>query len=392
MSVPVTIVSGSFGVGKTRLLANAIAAFEGSLRVAVIKNELGALTIDECTIRRIGGEGVAVVESVAGCVCNVHERFCDILCRLGCAEAHDWIVIETSALTDPAVLLPVFFTNDEVSRCFVLDAMVTVVNAATLKATTCATEFQSGESRALMRQIEFADRIVLNRTGGLDKHALKDIKKTIRRFNPSAPIICTEDGTVVPSLIKDIPRTGFRVMRFMFAHPGLFSVNVAHIHATDTLTVALSSNEPLNCFKVEQWVNLLTKTCCASSIFRIKGVINAKGSDDRFVVDSFYGAAATMRFSDPWGTDEPRKKMLLICGRDLDLAAIRKDFSCCVAEASLRFRLHAPVEANVHGKGWMAGTVIRHWDEGNAYRVKLLHDQSEVWAPMDRNAFIRSTR
>merc|ERR550517_912656 len=93
-------------------------------------------------------------------------------------------------------------------------------------------------------------------------------------------------------------------------------------------------------------------------------------------------------FAAEWG-DEERKSVFCFIGRDLKKMGVKEGFESCIAKP-LRWAEGHEVEARVDG-GYTAGQVIKLWDQGNAYRVRL-KDGMEVWAPIDEDVFIRSRK
>merc|ERR1712187_790617 len=86
-----------------------------------------------------------------------------------------------------------------------------------------------------------------------------------------------------------------------------------------------------------------------------------------------------------WKAKETRECRLVFIGRKLDKEFLEKGVMNCKV-ADLRFKVGDSVEANCDG--WEAGTVIRLWDEGNCYRIRL-SSGDECWAPCDTDDFIR---
>mmetsp|Transcript_46523 Transcript_46523/g.107831 ORF Transcript_46523/g.107831 Transcript_46523/m.107831 type:complete len:134 (-) Transcript_46523:551-952(-) len=86
-----------------------------------------------------------------------------------------------------------------------------------------------------------------------------------------------------------------------------------------------------------------------------------------------------------WRPDEVRECRLVFIGRNLDKAALERGVMECKV-GPLRFRVGDAVEANC--EGWQVGTVIKLWDEGNPYRIRL-QNGDECWGPVDTDEFVR---
>merc|ERR1719150_610829 len=91
-------------------------------------------------------------------------------------------------------------------------------------------------------------------------------------------------------------------------------------------------------------------------------------------------------FAAKWGENEERKSVFCFIGKNLDKMNLKQGFMNCVA-APLRWDVGQRVKANVRD-GFQPGTIIKLWDEGNAYRVRL-DVGVEVWAPIDDDRFVR---
>ena len=90
-------------------------------------------------------------------------------------------------------------------------------------------------------------------------------------------------------------------------------------------------------------------------------------------------------FTSKWKADEKRTNRFVFIGRDLPIARLEAEFKGLYAK-ELRFPVGATVQANVGT--FKAATVIKHWDEGNAYLLRLANGD-EVWAPVDEDTFVK---
>ncbi len=149
--IPVTVITGFLGSGKTTLLNGLLRAPQGR-RLAVIVNEFGQMDVDGALVE--GGEQFALLDN--GCLCcalneDLQRTLFDLLQRGG----FDHLVVETTGLADP---LPVARTFDKpgLSAAFVVDAVVTVVDACNV----AAARLQAPEAQA---QLEAADVLVINK-------------------------------------------------------------------------------------------------------------------------------------------------------------------------------------------------------------------------------------
>merc|ERR1712232_1069064 len=119
------------------------------------------------------------------------------------------------------------------------------------------------------------------------------------------------------------------------------------------------------------------------------GVFNIKGHPQMFVVQCVH-MIKDMNFAGVWPEGQKRENRIIFIGRGMQQR--RQDLTDCVMECvvkPLRFPVGAAVLARM-GRGWddrSKGTVIKHWDQLRAYRIKL-EDGREVHAPMDEDTFV----
>ena len=130
--IPVTVLTGFLGSGKTTLLKYILSANHGH-RIAVIENEFGEAGIDNELLVQDSNE--QTIEMNNGCIgCTVRGDLARILGELAAKKKagtlqYDHVVIETTGLADPAPVAQTFFVDEDVQQHYLLDAIVTVVDA-----------------------------------------------------------------------------------------------------------------------------------------------------------------------------------------------------------------------------------------------------------------------
>lgn len=204
--LPVTVLCGFLGAGKTSLLTHVLSNREG-LRVAVIVNDMSDVNIDASLVRDSGCNlshtTEALVELSNGCICCTLRG--DLLAevrRLAEQGRYDYLIIEGTGIAEPCPIAATFSFRDEngvsLSDFATLDTMVTVVDAASLFADYSSADLlrdrgleRDGEDRRtlvdlLVEQIEFADVVVINKISEVTPETRAAIRRTIAALNPDA--------------------------------------------------------------------------------------------------------------------------------------------------------------------------------------------------------------
>ena len=152
-----------------------------------------------------------------------------------------------------------------------------------------------------------------------------------------------------------------------------------------TISVVFSPSETLELRKMRNWIGDLIKQH-GENLFRYKGIINVAGFDDKFV---FQGVHQLFDgdFLAKWKDDEERVSKFVFIGKNLDEMELEKNFRECISKP-LRFAVGTKVMAKVRG-GFSNGVVVKHWDNGNPYRIKLDSNQREVYGPLDDDRVVR---
>ena len=224
--LPITVLSGFLGAGKTTVLNHILNNREG-LRVAVIVNDMSEVNIDARLIAE-GGAGLSrkeekLVEMSNGCICcTLRDDLLQEVRQLALEGRFDYLLIESTGVSEPMPVAETFFFRDEqgfsLEEIAHLDTMVTVVDAANFehdfdsseKLRDRGQEVAAEDERTivdlLVDQVEFADVILLNKVDCVDQLALPRIIARVKAINSRAELVETRFGQVDPGTILNTIR------------------------------------------------------------------------------------------------------------------------------------------------------------------------------------------
>eukprot|EP00403_Amphidinium_massartii_P034328 CAMPEP_0178432886 /NCGR_PEP_ID=MMETSP0689_2-20121128/32622_1 /TAXON_ID=160604 /ORGANISM="Amphidinium massartii, Strain CS-259" /LENGTH=387 /DNA_ID=CAMNT_0020054899 /DNA_START=21 /DNA_END=1184 /DNA_ORIENTATION=+ len=381
--VPVTILTGFLGSGKTTLMNHILKSPEHKLRFAIIENEFGEVGVDEKVLAEEADE--EVIEVMNGCICcTVRGDLVQALKRLYTkVKSFDAVLIETTGLADPAPVAQTFFVDDFISEKYKLDGIVTVVDSK-----HCLEHLEEekpeGVENEAVEQVAFADRILLNKTDLVEEAELDALEKKIKEINSNALMFRTENSVIDPHKLLNIG--AFNLERVMEMDPEFLNTDGEHQHDTTVSSISFKFEGDLHIFMLQSWIQEIMQTM-SNDLFRYKGVISVKGHDQKWVFQGVHMLFASKFSNTKWGKDETRECRFVFIGRNLDKKLLEEGFMMCKVDRELRFKVGDAVKCSREG-GFTKGTVLKQWDEGNSYRVRL-ENGLECWAPIDNDMFIR---
>lgn len=315
--IPVTVLTGFLGAGKTTLLKYMLKAEHG-LKIAVIENEFSEAGIDS---QLLGDEPVQVMTLANGCVCcSIHGDLTRalylLLERLDAGEiAFDRLVIECTGLADPAPVAQTFFIEEDLRDRYLLDGIVTLVDAA-------HAELHLTQAIA-QAQVGFADRLLLSKTDLVEPQALDALRERLARINGRAAIRVVEHGRIDLAELLDVRGFNLNPELGISLKPALRPV-LKPTTPDRISTLVLRTGTPLNIDRLSDFMNELLEAHGKQPL-RYKGVLNIAGEDRRLV---FQGVLKLYGFDwdAEWKDGEARESLMVFIADELPEETIRAGF------------------------------------------------------------------
>ena len=286
--LPVTVLSGFLGAGKTTVLTHVLNNREGK-KVAVIVNDMSEINIDQSMVQNdvsLNHKEEKLVEMSNGCICcTLREDLLIEVTDLAKAGKFDYLLIESTGISEPLPVAETFTFADEngvsLSDVSTLDTMVTVVDAVNfLKDFNEAKYLQEvGESLGeedersvadlLVDQVEFADVLLISKTDLVSKEDLDKLKAVLRNLNTHAQVIPISNGKVG---VDDILSTGlFDFERAQQAPGWLKELRGEHIPETEEYGISSFVYEARRPFYPKKFYDFLHSKDLSGKLIRSKG-------------------------------------------------------------------------------------------------------------------------
>lgn len=340
--IPTTILTGFLGAGKTTLL-NRILQENHGYKIAVIENEFGQENIDNEILVQDSNE--QIVEMNNGCICcTVRGDLIIALSKLIQQKNEgkidfDRVIIETTGLANPGPVAQTFFVDEEVGTYYMLDAVVTVVDARHGMQ-------QLDEHEEAQRQVGFADKILLSKTDLVDTKQLASLRSRLTHINPRAPISTVDFGKIAIAEVLDLK--GFNLNAKLDLDPEFLSEeehshehhaehahddehcdehcthehghehshNHHHAHHSDDIAAfVFKSTRPFNTGQLDEFLGGLVQVF-GPRMLRYKGVLYMQGADRKVIFQGVHQIMGT-DVGAKWGDEEIKESKMVFIGKNL---------------------------------------------------------------------------
>ena len=340
--IPVTVITGFLGAGKTTLIRHLLQNNQGR-KIAVLVNEFGEVGIDgellrSCQVCDEESDAPSnIVELTNGCLCcTVQEEFLPTMQQLlKRREQIDCMLIETSGLALPKPLVQAF-RWPEIRTGATVDGVVTVVDCQAVAAGTFASnpdalqaqrqadpslEHETPIEELFEDQLACADLVLLTKADLLDSPTRTKVREWLQQqLRAGVKIVPCENGEISPEVLL-----GFNaaVEDNLDSRPSHHDTEEEHEHDDEINSVHFALNQA---FQPQALIEQLQKLILQQEIYRIKGFVDVPNKPMRMVLQGV-GGRFDYFYDRLWQPFEPRETRLVFIGRALDLSQIQAVFA-----------------------------------------------------------------
>lgn len=342
--IPTSILTGFLGAGKTTLLNRILQENHGH-KIAVIENEFGQENIDNEILVQDSSE--QIIEMNNGCICctvrgDLIVALTDLAQKRADGLLHfDRLVIETTGLANPGPVAQTFFMDEEVALSYMLDAIITVVDARHAMQQLDAHE-------EAQRQVGFADRILLSKTDLASTAEIAVLTTRLKRINPRAPVGTADFGRAPIDELLDI--RGFNLNEKLEIDPEFLAAEAAeeehacapgcdhahhdhhdhhHAHHSDNISsFVFKSERAFNTALLDEFLGGIVQVF-GPRMLRYKGVLLMEGADRKVLFQGVHQLMGT-DIGGKWAEGEIRGSKMVFIGQNLPKETIIKGLEQCL--------------------------------------------------------------
>jgi G3E family GTPase len=308
--IPVTIVTGFLGSGKTTFINNLLLQ-NYEVKIGLIENEFGDVSIDSKLIANYKPE--SILELNNGCICcSIFNEFSLALQELIKKNDHlEQLIIETSGIADPGPIIEPFFQDPDLERLFELSGTICLVDSVNFQE-----EIGNFEQQ---KQIMLSDLIILNKVDDADQKKLAYIRKKIAALNKTAQVVETNfaflDSSNLYMLLPQIQDEFIKKLRKPF---------YCEPESSDFHSFTIRFGGYINEQSFREWFKYFASVY-RKQIFRIKGLVNFENNPLTGIVQSVGGMTNISEGSvaNPY---EPLENVFVFVGKEISKFEVEKMF------------------------------------------------------------------
>jgi len=330
-------------------------------KIAVIENEFGEENIDNDIL--VSETNEQIIQMSNGCICcTIREDLRVTLQLLGAKRRKglldfERVVIETTGLADPGPVAQTFFMDDEIAETFLLDSILTLVDAKHAQA-------QLNDRQEARRQVGFADQIFISKSDLVSASELDDLQHRLKHMNPRAPQKAVHFGEVTLAEVFDL--RGFNLNAKLDIDPDFLKDDAHdhhdhdhahddhaghdhahgeacdhpshqaqaghhHHHDDDVKSFVFRSDKAFDPAKLEDFLGAIVNIY-GPRMLRYKGVLNMKGTERKVI---FQGVHQLMGsdLGPLWAENEQKMSKMVFIGIDLPKDILLQGLEQCLVGA-----------------------------------------------------------
>ena len=347
--IPATILTGFLGSGKTTLLQRVLTEAHGQ-KIAVIENEFGEENIDNEILVTEPGE--RIIQMSNGCVCctirdDLRSTLADLAAKKRAGELDfDRVVIETTGLADPDPVAQTFFMDDEVADQYMLDAIVTLVDAKHAAQ-------QLNDRVEAQRQVGFADQIFISKADLVEEGELGALQHRLSHMNPRAPQKVVHFGQVPLADVLDL--RGFNLNAKLEIDPDFLAEDKHddhnhdhahgehcdhpshqhghahghhHHHDDDVKSFVFRTERSFDPARLEDFLGAIVNIY-GPKMLRYKGVLSMQGTNRKVIFQGVHQLMGSDLGPD-WPEGDPRLSKMVFIGIDLPQDIFQQGLEQCL--------------------------------------------------------------
>jgi len=314
--IPVTIITGFLGAGKTTLVNQIIQENKGT-KFFIIENEFGEINIDSELVTT--GED-QIFELTNGCLCcSLNTELLEFLTTLIDGDYEfDHLIVETTGIADPSGIAAAFVSDYDIQSYFRLDAVLTVVDSLHFE------ENLKENIQEVSKQVSCSDAVIFNKIDETTPENLVHLKSIINKIQPYT-------------------------LTFEATHAKLETLPLLQLNAYETKTIEQKTHEhhhhdhqhhhitsqsyifekDFDLLQFRFFMNRLL-TLQNSRIYRIKGILSFANIEEKMIFQSVQQQHIYSKGS-KWATDEVRKSQIVVIGNELSKFQFEKLLKRCLS-------------------------------------------------------------